>query len=218
MKFIPLSEKIFGYITQQNPAIHPALEDLRAKTARLAESQMQISHDQGALLRFLAGVINARRILEVGCFTGYSAICLASALPEDGKLITLDIDPVNTGLAEEYFQKTGLADKIELRLGDAGASLKKLLASEGASYFDLAFLDADKVGMYDYYETCLNLVRRGGLIICDNVLWSGRVASDVDLSSDTVALREFNRKIKNDARVDKTFINVADGLYLLRKL
>ena len=218
MKFVPLTQEIFDYCQNQNPVIHNELAELRSVTARHPYSQMQISHEQGAFLRFLAGAIQAKHILEIGCFTGYSAICMASALPAKGKLITLDVDPEATSIAKEYFQKTGMASRIELRIGKATDSLKKMLNCEGAAFFDMAFIDADKSGMPEYLEHCLNLVRVGGLIICDNVLWSGSVTDPGNQKKDTVAIRQFNEMVKNDARVEKCFVNIADGLYILRRL
>ena len=218
MKFTQMSPELFQYVQDKNPTIHPELKNLRTTTASMPMAQMQISHEQGAFLRFLAGTIGARHILEFGCFTGYSAICMASALPHNGKLVTLDIDPENTKIAQEYFKKTGLDDRIDLRIGDARKSIHNLLQNEGPAYFDMAFIDADKTGMPYYYEKCLDLVRVGGLIVCDNVIWSGAVVKPENQSSDTLAIRRFNEMVAADARVESCFVNIADGLFILRRL
>jgi predicted O-methyltransferase YrrM len=213
-----MSPELFHYIEDKNPEIHPALQALRERTSKMPYSQMQISHEQGAFMRFMAGAIGARHVLEIGCFTGYSAICVASALPAEGKLITLDIDPENTKVAREFFTKTGLDDRIELKIGDAHKTLDDLLENEGASYFDMAFIDADKTGMPSYLEKCLDLVRVGGIIVCDNVIWSGTVVDPHDQSKDTVAIRRFNELVERDHRFERCFVNIADGLSLLRRL
>jgi predicted O-methyltransferase YrrM len=178
---------------------------------------MQISKDQGALLFFLAKLVGAKKIVEVGCFTGYSGICLASALEGNGKLVTLDIDPQATKVATEYFQKAGLSEKIELILGDAKESLVELEKKWGSNSTDMFFIDADKENYETYYEQALSMLRPGGLMVIDNVLWSGSVIKEENQHPATVAIRKINDKIISDERVERVMLSTADGLYLCRK-
>ena len=185
--------------------------------AKVPGAGMQIAPDQGALMNLLVKMIGAKRIVEVGCFTGYSAICMAAALPEAGKLITLDIDPETTAVAKRYFASSGLGSKIELRLGPALTSLAKLETEFGSGSFDLMFIDADKGNMPQYYEMGLKLVRQGGLILADNVLWGGSVVDPHSKRPDTDVIQKFNAKLKADERVDRMLLNISDGLYIARK-
>jgi len=178
---------------------------------------MQIAPEQGGFMHLLAKLVGARRILELGCFTGYSAISMASALPVGGKLITLDVNPETTAIAKRYFDKAGLADRIELRLGPGLESMAQLLEEFGPGSFDMMFIDADKGNMSNYYERGLQLLRTGGLVVADNVLWSGDVTDPAKTDADTVAIRAFNDKVAADERVDRVMLNVADGLFLARK-
>ena len=217
MKTLALNPELYNYILSHAPAISPVLDALKEETASLPASAMQISPDQGAFLNFLAKMITARRILEIGCFTGYSAICMAAALPSDGRLISLDLDKDTGAIARRYFRAAELDDKIELRLGPASESLVKLNQEFGEGSFDLTFIDADKENMTHYYEQALEMTRPGGIIVADNVLWSGSVVDISDQSTSTVAIRKFNEHIKGDSRVDRIMLHVADGLYLIRK-
>jgi predicted O-methyltransferase YrrM len=178
---------------------------------------MQIGADQGVLLAFLIRLLGARRAVEVGTFTGYSALAVAGALPADGRLVCCDISEEWTTIARRYWAEAGLADRIELRLAPAGDTLAHLLQRDGAGSYDFAFIDADKTGYDAYYEACLELVRVGGLIAIDNVLWSGTVADPADQRPDTVALRALTAKIRDDARVDACLLSVGDGVMLARK-
>lgn len=216
MKAIVVNEAIYQYVNSHCESLHPALNDLIAETQKLEYAVMQISPDQGVFMHMLAKLMGAKRILEVGCFTGYSAISMALALPSDGKLITLDIDAKNTAIAQKYFNKTDLANRIELKLGDAKTSLKEIEQNAGSKSFDMMFIDADKENQWDYFESGLRLVRKGGLIIVDNVLWSGRVTDLNDQTGPTRAIRAFNERLKTDTRVEKLMLAVADGLYLAR--
>jgi predicted O-methyltransferase YrrM len=194
----------------------PLQRRLRAETANLPGSQMQIGPDQGALLAMLVRLIGARRALEVGVYTGYSSLAVASALPDDGKLIACDMNVEWTNVARRYWEQAGVASRIELRLGPALTTLADLLR-EGQS-FDFAFIDADKREYDAYYEACLRLVRPGGLIAIDNVLWGGSVADARDDDPETVAIRSLNKKVRDDPRVECCLLTVGDGILLVRRV
>jgi caffeoyl-CoA O-methyltransferase len=191
------------------------LRELAAETAELGGiAIMQVSPEQGAFITLLVGAIGARRALELGTFTGYSAICIARGLPNDGKLVSCDVNEDWAGIARRYFDKAGLADRIDLRLGPALDTLRAMPADEP---FDFAFIDADKVGYLDYYEETLRLLRPGGLAMIDNVLRGGRVVEpDHDDEGDRVVL-ELNRRIAVDERVDVAMLGVSDGITLVLK-
>lgn len=190
---------------------------LRAETAKLPMAGMQIGADQGAFLSLLARAIGAKRAVEIGTFTGYSALAVAAALPEDGRLVCCDISEEWTAIARRYWKEAGLEPRIELRLAPALDTLADLLARDGAGSFDFAFIDADKSGYDAYYEACLKLLRSGGLIAIDNVLWSGAVAEVKKGDADTEALKALNLKIAGDARVEAVLLTVGDGVTLARK-
>jgi predicted O-methyltransferase YrrM len=190
---------------------------LRAETATMPHGGMQIGADQGALLAMLARLVDARRAIEIGTFTGYSALAVAAALPPGGKLICCDVSEEWTSVARRYWQEGGVADRIELRLAPALETLAALLRQAGAETFDLAFIDADKTNYDAYYEACLKLIRRGGAIALDNMLWSGKVADPSVHDDDTDALRALNAKIRDDRRVDACLLTVGDGVMLARK-
>jgi len=209
-----VEQYVSGLITRETP-LHARL---RAETAALPEARMQIGPDQGALLALLARSIGARYALEIGAFTGMSALAVAAALPADGRLITCDVNEEWTAIARRYWREAGLSDTIELRLGDARGTLAALRIEAGDSSFDFAFIDADKPGYDGYYEACLHLVRPGGLILIDNVLWSGKVADPEVLDPDTVALRALNAKIREDTRVEACLVAIGDGVMVVRKL
>ena len=178
---------------------------------------MQISADQGALFSLLVRTLNAKRAIEIGTFTGYSALAVASALPADGKLICCDINDEWTRIGQRYWHEAGVSARIDLRLGPALATLDALLRDPGANAFDFAFIDADKPNYDAYYEACLKLVRAGGLIALDNMLWGGKVALPDAHDEDTEALRALNAKIRDDKRVDACLLTVGDGVMLARK-
>lgn len=217
MKAIQLTEQLYSYIVRHNPDVSPVLPRLRDETRKMPMAAMQIAPEQGALMNLFVKLLGAKRIVEVGCFTGYSAICMAAGLPDDGRLITLDVNPDTAAVARRYFQEAKLVSKIDLRLAPALESLNILKSEFGAGSFDMMFIDADKGNMSNYYEHGLSLVRTGGLILADNVLWSGSVADPKDQSPDTVAIRAFNALIEDDQRVDRVMLNVSDGLAILRK-
>ena len=191
---------------------------LREETAALEYAGMQICPEQGQLMRMLAGLIGARRAIEVGVFTGYSALSVALALPEDGELIACDVNEEWTAIARRYWSEAGVASKIRLELAPAVETLDSLIREGRSGEFDIAFIDADKTSYDLYYERCLELLRRGGLVLVDNVLWSGKVADESDRSEDTVALRAFNTKLRDDSRIELCMLPVGDGLTLARKL
>jgi predicted O-methyltransferase YrrM len=213
-----LPEQVERYVFDEMSRETPLQRQLRAETAALPGSQMQIGPDQGALLAMLVRLIGARRTLEIGVYTGYSSLAVASALPEDGKLIACDMDPNYTKVARRYWEQAGLSKRIELRLGPALATLDKLLKEGGADTFDFAFIDADKREYDAYYEACLRLVRAGGLIAIDNVLWGGTVADPAETDPETAAIRALNRKIREDSRVEACFLTVGDGVYVVRRI
>jgi caffeoyl-CoA O-methyltransferase len=214
---IALDDRLYHYLQAVSLREADVLVRLRTETARLPNAQMQIAPEQGQFMALLLQLIGARRCLEVGTFTGYSALACALALPGDGRLVTLDISTEWTAIARRYWIDAGVANRIELRLGPAAQSLAALLEADGPGSFDFAFIDADKTGYDRYYELALQLVRPGGLIAFDNVLWSGRVADPNAEDADTVALRVLNRKLHVDQRVDLAMVPIGDGLTLARR-
>jgi len=214
---IPMTDRLYDYLLKVSLREPPLLAALRAETAKLPMAGMQISPEQGQFMGLLAELIGARRAIEVGTFTGYSALCVAQALPADGKLIACDISEEFTSVARRYWAKSGIADRIELRLAPALDTLKSLLSGGGAGSFDFAFIDADKTQYDAYYEAILKLLRPGGLVTIDNVLWSGAVADGRKRDADTVALRALNEKLKTDKRITLSMLPIGDGLTLARK-
>jgi predicted O-methyltransferase YrrM len=190
---------------------------LRAETATLANSSMQIGQDQAAFMAMLVRITSARRALEIGTFTGYSALAVASALPADGQLICCDVSEEWTSIALRYWQEAGLAGKIELRLGPALDSLAAMLQGGAGGSFDFAFIDADKLNYDAYYEACLELVKPKGLILLDNMLWKGEVADAATEDYEARALHALNEKIRDDKRVEACLLTIGDGVMLARK-
>ena len=190
---------------------------LREETSKLPGAGMQIGADQGALLALLVELIGARRTLEIGTFTGYSALAVAMALPPDGRIVCCDINEEWTRIARRYWREAGVADKVDLRLAPALETLRDLQRDPGPGSFDFAFIDADKTGYDAYYEACLTLLRPGGLIAFDNVLWSGAVTDTRKNDPDTVALRALNLKVRDDPRVTSCLVSIGDGVLLARK-
>ncbi len=217
-RHLPLSEQLDDYVRVVGTRETDEQRGLRAATAHRRNAMMQIGPDQGQTMAFLVRLTGARRALEIGTFTGYSALSVAAALPADGQLIACDVSDEYTSVGKPFWQKAGVAARIDLRLGPAIATLDALLAQGEAGRFDFAFIDADKSNYEGYYERCLVLVRKGSLIAVDNVLWSGAVIDAADTSADTEALRVLNRKIQADARVDMCMLTIGDGLTLVRPL
>ncbi len=212
-----LSPALHDYLLQRGVRDTPLLQALRAETAQLPLGQMQISPEQGQFMAWLMGVMGARRTLEVGVFTGYSALVVALALPEDGQVVACDVNPDTAAIAQRYWAAAGVAQKVQLYLGPAIATLQSLLAQGQGNQFDFAFIDADKSHYDDYYELTLQLVRPGGVIALDNTLWSGRVADPQVMDNRTQHLRCLNEKIHQDHRVDMCLLPLSDGLSLVQK-
>jgi caffeoyl-CoA O-methyltransferase len=212
-----LDEPLYHYLLANSLREHPQQAALRAATRSHPRAGMQISPEQGALMQVLVQLMGARRCLEIGVFTGYSALTVALALPADGYLLACDIAADTTAIGLPYWQRAGVAGRIELALGPALATLDERLARGAAGSFDFAFIDADKANYDSYYERCLQLLRGGGLVAIDNVLWSGRVARADQGDPDTVALRRLNAKLLKDERVDLAMVPIGDGLTLARK-
>jgi predicted O-methyltransferase YrrM len=212
-----LTDTLYRYLVEHSVREHPVQAELRAETARQQHAGMQIGADQGQFMALLVKLLGARRAIEVGVFTGYSALAVALALPDDGRIVACDLSEEWTDIARRYWQKAGVAHKIDLRLAAAVRTLDALLAEGGEGRYDFAFIDADKGNYLAYYERCLRLVRPGGLIAADNTLWSGEVADPANTQPDTVALRAFNEVLHRDERVDLALLPLGDGLTLARK-
>jgi predicted O-methyltransferase YrrM len=213
---LPLDDTLYRYLLSHSLREHPAQTALREATRTHAHAGMQIGPEQGQFMALLVKLIGARRAIEVGVFTGYSALSVALALPDDGRLLACDISAAYTSVGRPHWEAAGVAHKIELVIGPALATLDARLAAGGAGQHDFAFIDADKSGYDAYYERCLALLRPGGLIAIDNVLWGGSVARPAQ-DADTAALQALNTKLHGDARVDIAMLPIGDGLTLARK-
>lgn len=208
---------LYDYIADVSLRESDVLHELREETAKDELARMQIAPEQGQFMRLLLHLMNAQKALEIGTFTGYSAICIAQALPDDGKLLACDVSEKWTAIAKRYWAKAGVDHKIELHLRHARETLQELLEAGQHNSYDFAFIDADKENYDHYYEDCLKLIRPGGLIAIDNVLWGGRVADESVQDGDTQAIRDLNRKLKEDHRIELSLVPIADGLTLARK-
>jgi predicted O-methyltransferase YrrM len=212
-----LPEAVDTYLHHTAHAETPLARRLREETAKLPMGMMQIGVDQGAFLALLVRLVGARRCLEIGTFTGYSALAVARALPADGRLVCCDISDEWTRIGRRYWDEAGVAGRIDLRLAPAADTLRDLLRDPGAGSFDFAFIDADKTGYDGYYEACLTLLRSGGLMAFDNTLWSGKVADPAQTDADTTALRALNLKVRDDPRVTSCLVSMGDGVLLALK-
>jgi caffeoyl-CoA O-methyltransferase len=216
-KTFGLDDRLYSYLLSVSLREPDILRQLREETARHPRAMMQIAPEQGQFMALLVQLLGATKALEVGVFTGYSSSCVALALPPNGKLVACDVSEEYTAIARRYWKAAGIADKIELRLAPALETLDGLLAVGQAETFDFAFIDADKENYEGYYERSLQLVRPGGLIAIDNVLWSGRVADPRVRDSSTQALRALNEKLHQDERITLSMVPIADGLTLALK-
>jgi len=214
---LPLTPELQAYlvdVTLREPEVG---RRLRAETGRLPDPELQIAPEQGQFMRLLVELLGARRALEIGTFTGYSALCVAAALPVDGQLICCDINAEWTAIAQRYWAQAGLADRIELRLAPALQTLEALLAAGQGGTFDFAFIDADKENSDAYYERVLTLLRPGGLVAIDNAFSGGRVVAPTPDQAKAQAMAQLNRKIQADPRVSFSLVPIGDGLMLVRK-
>lgn len=212
-----LNNQLYDYLLSASLRETGILHRLREETANHSYAMMQISPEQGQFMTLLVQLIGAKKTLEVGVFTGYSSLCVALALPSDGKIIACDVSEEYTAIARRYWQEAGVAEKIDLKLAPALQTLDDLLAAGEAGTFDFAFIDADKENYDAYYERSLQLVRAGGLIAIDNVLWGGRVADPQVEDNSTQAIRKLNEKLHQDERITLSLVPIADGLTLALK-
>jgi len=216
-KTLQMTDRLYDYLLDVSLRESTVQKELREATARLENANMQISPEQGQFMALLAAAIGARTALEVGVFTGYSALAVAQALPDDGLLVACDVSEEWTGIARTYWDRAGVGRKIDLHLRPALQTLGALVAEGKSGTFDFAFIDADKTNYQAYFEACLILIRPGGLIAIDNVLWGGDVADPNKTDEDTLAIRKLNRVLRNDSRIDLSVVPIGDGVTLARK-
>lgn len=214
---LQVTDEIYDYLLDISLREPEVLKDLRDVTAEYPGARMQISPEQGQFMSLLIRLMGARRCLEIGVYTGYSSLAVALALPDDGSILACDVDEEHTALARTFWERAGVADKIDLRLAPATDTLDDQIAAGQAGTFDFAFIDADKSSYRGYLDRCLELLRPGGLVAVDNTLWSGRLVDESDQAPDTCALRDFNRSLHADPRVDLSLVPIGDGLTLARK-
>ncbi|MEG5042356.1 MULTISPECIES: class I SAM-dependent methyltransferase [unclassified Microcoleus] len=212
-----LENQLYNYLLSISLREPDILASLREETAKHPMGMMQIAPEQGQFMELIVQLMGATKTLEIGVFTGYSSLCVALALPPNGQIIACDVSEEYTAIARRYWEAAGVANKISLQLGPAINTLDKLIAEGQAGTFDFAFIDADKENYEAYFERSLQLVRNGGLIVIDNVLWSGRVADPQVQDESTTAIRTFNDKLRNDPRVTLSVVPIADGLTLALK-
>jgi predicted O-methyltransferase YrrM len=214
-KTINLPDSLYEYILSVSLREAAVARALREETARHPMARMQIAPEQGQFMALLVKMLRAERALEVGVFTGYSALCVALALPADGKLVACDINREWAAIGARYWEKAGVAEKIDLKIAPAVRTLDALIAD--GEEFDFAFIDADKENYIEYYERAIRLLRRGGLVAIDNTLWDGRVVDEKSTDADTRAIRAFNEHVSRDSRVDLSLVPIGDGLTLALK-
>ena len=216
LQSIGLDERLYRYLLDVSLREPDVLRRLRAETAERENASMQIAPEQGQFMALLVELIGAERTLEIGSFTGYSALAVALALPPHGRVIACEVSEEYATIARRWWDQAGIAEKIELHVEPAIETLDRMLEDGLGRRFDFAFIDADKQGYLDYWERCLRLVRRGGLIAVDNVLWDGRVADPENAEESTQAIRAFNARVRDDDRVDLSLVPIGDGLTLAR--
>jgi caffeoyl-CoA O-methyltransferase len=214
---LSIDDRVYDYLLSVSLKESDLLAQLRKETAGIEFSEMQIAPEQGQFMALLVKLMGARRALEIGTFTGYSSIVIASALPEDGELVCCDDSEEWTSMARKYWQQAGLEDRINFKLGDASMTLQALIDQGHEGTFDFIFIDADKQNYPLYYELSFNLLRAGGLIAVDNTLWSGDVADPGNEEPGTRAIRRFNEMLKQDQRVEISLVTIGDGLTLVHK-
>ena len=212
-----LTPNLYDYLKKNSLREPEILKQLRHETHKLSSASMQISPEQGQFMRLLIEILGAKKTLEIGTYTGYSALSVALSLPEEGQVITCDINPEWTRMAQRFWKLSEVGYKIQLKLAPALQTLDELLNEGCAETFDFAFIDADKENYIAYYEKSLSLLRTGGLVAIDNTLWSGQVADLAIQDSSTVAIRQLNSKILSDKRVSISMLSIGDGLTLARK-
>ena len=217
-KTISVSNNLYAYLLDNSLCEPEILRRLREENASHPKAEFQIAPEQGQFMRLLVQVLGVRRAIEVGVFTGYSALSVALAMPPGGRLVACDVSEEFTNVAKRYWEEAGVAQKIDLRLGPALETLDSLIRAGQAGSYDFVFIDADKVNYLAYYERALSLVRSGGLVAIDNTLWYGYVADDAKNDSDTISIRALNRRILEDNRVLASLLPLADGLTLALKL
>jgi caffeoyl-CoA O-methyltransferase len=212
-----MPDHVYDYLLSVSLRDSDVLKRLRDETAALPNGRMQVPPEQGQFLALLVQLLQARRTLEVGVFTGYSTLSVALALPDAGRVVACDVSEEFTNVGRRYWKEAGIDHKIELRLGPGVETLDRLLLEGQAGMFDFAFIDADKTNYYAYYERALVLVRPGGLIAIDNVLWHGRAADPTNHDEDTDAIRALNARLKNDERISLSLVPIGDGVTLALK-
>lgn len=217
IKSTTITPELFKYLEHNSLLAHPILDKVVQETAKLPDAVMQIPKHQGGFMHLLVKLLGVREAIEVGCYTGYSAIAVGSALPSGGKLTAFDVDPKTSQTAQQFFKEAGLSDKIDLILGNAVATLKAFVDERGTGFADLAFIDADKVSYETYYELCLKALRPNGLMLVDNAFRDGEVLAPAVKDLGTQAVDRLTRKIRDDSRVEASMIPIADGIILIRK-
>jgi predicted O-methyltransferase YrrM len=218
MKQLPLTPELYEYVLDKSLREHPVLASLRKATSTMELAGMQVAPEQAQFMQFLLRMINAKNVLELGTFTGYSALAMALALPENGRLITCDISTQWTKDTHQFWKEAKQDHKIELRIGRAMDSLENLVTEGWEQKFDFIFIDADKTNYVPYYEMALRLIQPKGIIAIDNVLWDGKVIDNNEVNGQTREIRRLNDLIKNDKRVFVSLLPIADGLFLIQKV
>lgn len=214
---INLDDRLYRYLIDHSVRESRLKKALREETSQLEMARMQIAPEQGQFMALLVELTGARKVIEVGTFTGYSALCMAESLPDTGKIICCDVSEEWTDIGKRYWYEAGIEDKIDLRLAPALETLDQLIAEGNVGAFDMAFIDADKTNYLNYFERCLKLLRIGGLLMFDNTLWGGSVADAANQEQDTVALRALNERLHSDERISLSMVPIGDGLTLALK-